>query len=445
MSHLGIFCACFTGVIVACGAVVAFLHPKLFLLMFKNLRRNLLRTTLTGAAIIGFAIMVTLIWTVICMLDLITEDQSHDIKLIITERYQQPSQMPMTHAYSLNPEHPNFMPELRGLVNKGDFMTWSFYGGTTDKNQMNFENMAFFFCMEPNHIKPMMDNVENVSDSVIREMNSDVTKVLLGRERMDKLGLKVGSKFTVYGLEQFGYKGIDLECVVAGDLPSNQYGLIGIMNAEYFYRSLDKWPSNPANKQQGSAHVLSDKRLSLVWLRVRDKDAFTKVAHIIETSPKFATRPVRVETASSGFAAFLDAYRDLLWLMKWLVVPSILVSMALVISNAIAISVRERRTEMAVMKVLGFRPAQILVVVLGEAILVGGLSGLVATAAALLLVNGIFGGVPFPVAFFPAFVVPWEALFWGFAIGGGTAVLGSILPAWTARSVKVSEVFAKVA
>ena len=119
--------------------------------------------------------------------------------------------------------------------------------------------------------------------------------------------------------------------------------------------------------------------------------------------------------------------------------------MTLVSSNAIAITVRERRTEMAVLKVLGFRPLQILLLVLGEAILVGGLSGLAATVGAIAIVNWVYGGMPFPIAFFPAFTVPWWALGWGFSIGAGTGLLGSFLPAWHARSVKVSEVFAKVA
>ena len=57
--------------------------------------------------------------------------------------------------------------------------------------------------------------------------------------------------------------------------------------------------------------------------------------------------------------------------MRWLLVPAILVTMALVIANAISISVRERRTEMAVLKVLGFHPTQILLLVLGEALLIG--------------------------------------------------------------------------
>ena len=53
-------------------------------------------------------------------------------------------------------------------------------------------------------------------------------------------------------------------------------------------------------------------------------------------------------------------------------------SLSLVIANAISISVRERRMELAVMKVLGFRPLQILVLVLGESLLLGVTAGFVA-------------------------------------------------------------------
>jgi putative ABC transport system permease protein len=55
------------------------------------------------------------------------------------------------------------------------------------------------------------------------------------------------------------------------------------------------------------------------------------------------------------------------------------------------------------------------------------------------------GGLAFPIAFFPKFRIPEEAWWWGLMIGGGTAVLGSLLPAWSARSVKVAEVFSKTA
>src|SRR5262249_29010336 len=119
-------------------------------------------------------------------------------------------------------------------------------------------------------------------------------------------------------------------------------------------------------------------------------------------------------------------------------------TMALVISNAISISVRERRIEMAVLKVLGFGPNQILGIVLGEALLIGCLAGLLSSGGTYLIVNHVLGGIRFPIAFFPAFFIPFDAIWWGPFVGGLTAFAGSILPAWSARTVKVSEVFSKI-
>src|SRR5439155_413439 len=144
-------------------------------------------------------------------------------------------------------------------------------------------------------------------------------------------------------------------------------------------------------------------------------------------------------------ASFLDAYRDLLWGMRWLLVPAILVTLALVIANAISISVRERRTEMAVLKVLGFTPNHILILVLGEALLIGCLSGLLSAWATKFLVNELIGGIAIPIGLIGKFFVAGAAPWWGLSIGALTALAGSLLPAWSARSVKVSEVFAKVA
>jgi putative ABC transport system permease protein len=118
--------------------------------------------------------------------------------------------------------------------------------------------------------------------------------------------------------------------------------------------------------------------------------------------------------------------------------------MALVISAAISISVRERRTEMAVLKVLGYGPNHILLLVLGEALLLGCTVGLGTAVFAYVLFTDIMGGIKVPIAFFPAFKVPIDALWWGLALGAGTGLAGSFFPAWVARSVKVSEVFAKV-
>ena len=117
-------------------------------------------------------------------------------------------------------------------------------------------------------------------------------------------------------------------------------------------------------------------------------------------------------------------------------------SMVLLIANAISLNVHERIKEMAILKVIGFRPVHLLVLVLGEALLLGSCSGLVAGGLIYWIANTYFSGIT--VAGSEPFPVPWQAVLWGASVGGGTALIGSALPAWTACSVRVSQVFARV-
>jgi ABC-type lipoprotein release transport system permease subunit len=77
--------------------------------------------------------------------------------------------------------------------------------------------------------------------------------------------------------------------------------------------------------------------------------------------------------------------------------------------------------------------------------LVGTLSGLASGGLTYVLINDVLQGIKFPLGFFTSFYIPASAFWWGTAMGAGTALLGSALPAWTARNVKVAEVFSKVA
>ena len=86
--------------------------------------------------------------------------------------------------------------------------------------------------------------------------------------------------------------------------------------------------------------------------------------------------------------------------MRWFLAQACIVVLSLVLANAISISVRERRTELAVMKVLGFRPEQIVLLVLGESVLLGLVAGLASAGATYTIINYGLGGLKFPIAFF---------------------------------------------
>ncbi len=443
--------------------------------VLKSLSRNLLRSVLTGMATAVFVLLVTMIWSVFSLLDRATEAKSKDLKAIMTERWQIPSQMPFGYATSLEGGAAAEPGDYRVRA-ENDAMTWQFYGGTLDPANRTRENILFFFCMEPAKLLKMMDGLDELTDRERQALDAacklmtpgqtateeearlidpnldylrgqevggrlvfggDKRRVIVGRERLAAINKRPGERFKVSSLN---FKDIDLECEVLAVFPEGRYNQSALMNRDYLNSALDDY-----ERKRGTKHPMSEKSLNLVWVRVPDMIAFQRVADQVENRGRYTTPAVKCETASSGVAAFLDAYKDLLWGARWLLVPAILAAMGLVISCAISISVRERRTEMAVLKVLGFSPSQIMALVLGEAMLLGGLCGLASAGGAWLLINKYFGGVKFPIAFFPAFMVPNEAWLWGLCIGAGTALAGSLLPAWTARSVKVSEVFSKIA
>jgi putative ABC transport system permease protein len=378
--------------------------------------------------------VVTLVVSFLALLDAIVMEKSKDFKAIVTERWQVPSQMPYAYASTLEEGAATHSGDIR----PEDSMSWSFYGGTIDPEKRTRENMLFAFALDPRKLRTMMDDLEDLDPLVQQKLVENKRGIIIGIEKLQAINKRVGERIKVTSMN---YKDIDLDFDIVGAFPDGRYNNNTVINRDYLLDALDAYPRT----HNGTKHPLADKALNLFWLRVPDPEAYRRVTEQIMSSSLYTAPAVKVETAASGIASFIEPYRDLLWGLKCLLVPALLVTMALVIANAISISVRERRTEMAVLKVLGFGPGRILALVLGEALLIGGGSGLLSAGFSYLLVHTVMGGIKFPIAFIPTFDIFVDALWWGLVLGAATALAGSIFPAWSARTIKVSEVFAKVA
>lgn len=410
-------------------------------LILKNIARNPLRTLLTSMGTMVLVLVVTLIWSVLSFLQAATADKAENFKAIVTERWQIPSQMPFAYASTLSEGAARDAKDIRPK----DSMTWQFFGGAIDPNDRKPDNFVFAFGMEPDKLLTMMDELDSLQgqakvefQAVVEKLKKTKQGIILGKERLQRLNKKVGERLTLYGLN---YRDINLEFEVVGLFPSGRYDLSAAINRDYLNDALDEYP----RKNNGKKHPMTQKTLNLVWLKVDDKKQFEQLGAQILNSPNYTSPAVKIETASSGVGNFLEAYKDFIWAIRYILAPAILVILSLVIANAISISVRERRKEMAVLKVLGFVPRQILGLVLGEAVFVGVVSGLVSSGGAYWLINNVAGGIKFPIAFFSSFFIPQAAIWWGVGIGLLTSFAGSIIPAWSARSVKVADVFAKAA
>ena len=61
---------------------------KLFWLVVKNLRRNLIRSTLTALGTMVLVFVVTLVWSILSFLQNATDEKNSNLKAIVTERWR---------------------------------------------------------------------------------------------------------------------------------------------------------------------------------------------------------------------------------------------------------------------------------------------------------------------------------------------------------------------
>ena len=111
----------------------------------------------------------------------------------------------------------------------------------------------------------------------------------------------------------------------------------------------------------------------------------------------------------------------------------------LVTANTMAESVRERTSEFAVLKTLGFTDGRVLVLVLIESCLIAGVGGCLGLGLAGLVVSRI----P-TAALFPTLYVPTSSLAAGAALVVGLGVVAGIFPALRAMRLRIVDALRRV-
>ncbi|MDX1945437.1 MAG: ABC transporter permease, partial [Pirellulaceae bacterium] len=214
---------------------------KFLLLILKNIRRNVVLSTLTSLGTVVLVLVVTLVWSILAFLSQATAEKQQNLKAIITERWQLPSQMPMAYAATLSEGAAREPGDTRPL----DSMTWSFYGGTTDLKNRTNTNSLFAFALEPKKLRTMMDDLDTLPpgpaaelDAAIEKMEQNRQGIILGRDRLKMLEKRVGERIKIYGVN---YKEINLELEIVGQFPEGRYDSSAAIHIDYLLNSLDAW------------------------------------------------------------------------------------------------------------------------------------------------------------------------------------------------------------
>ena len=122
-------------------------------------------------------------------------------------------------------------------------------------------------------------------------------------------------------------------------------------------------------------------------------------------------------------------------LMLTMILTVVFAMILLIVGNTMAQSVRERTSEVGVLKTLGFSDGTILMLVLSESVLVSVVGGWLT----LVLMYYFVGHGSFNMAMLPLFVFKKSSLIIGLALALGLGIAAGIIPAMAAMRLKITD------
>ncbi len=169
-------------------------------------------------------------------------------------------------------------------------------------------------------------------------------------------------------------------------------------------------------------------------VRVADPERAAEVAAAIDA--EFANSPYETKAEPEG--AFLQGFANQIGdvgMIMMSIIAAVFFTILLVAGNTMAYAVRERTSELAVLKAVGFTDRAVLGLVLGESLLLTALGGgLGLTLAVLLVSSGDPTGGSLPV-----FFIPNRVLASGLALILLMALAAGILPALQAGHLRIAD------
>jgi putative ABC transport system permease protein len=175
---------------------------------------------------------------------------------------------------------------------------------------------------------------------------------------------------------------------------------------------------------------------------IDDADRAPEVSSAIDT--KFANSPFETKTdTEQQFQASLTAMFGNLSLLLGSIGLAVIVTTLFVAANTMAMSVRERTTEIAVMRTLGFPARMIFLFIAGEGVLMAVIGGVIGAALAWLTVNS--NNLAVPGGLLPNFGVTASQVGVGLGLSALIGVLASVIPATMASRLKIVDALRRVA
>ena len=398
--------------------------------ILKHLRRNWVRTSST---ILGMAVCIFLFCTLRTFLKAMDDARELGNVTRLVTRHA------VSLVYNLPLPYEGQIAQLKG-VKRVAISTW--FGGSLpakkesldgkDTKEAGAPDFSKFFTNLGVEDEPYfaMHPEFKIPQDEMRAFREDLRGCIIGRGLARQFGWKLGDTFFLEsfippyrrreGPFEFVVRGIYDADLVREPAADNR---IMYFHYKYLYEATGQ-------------HVAA----GLYVVELEDPKQAASIAKAIDARFENSEAGTKTETEAAFRADFMAMAGNLALLLNSIGL-AVIFTILLVTANTMSMAVRERRTEIAVLKTLGFRSGQVMGLILAEALAIGALGGGLGLGLSALIISGVrkAPGVAAFVNGFPNFGLQLGVGSQGLGIALFLGVAAGFVPALVAYRARITE------
>jgi putative ABC transport system permease protein len=379
---------------------------KYFRLIWKNVFRKKTRTFLTTSSIVLVLVLIVILASLLQAMEADPSGGRGANRLVVQHATGLANFLPLSQRQRIE--------QIPGVVAVSPEI-W--FGGVYKDDRP--ENFFGQLSADPEIYFDKIFDDAKIDPKVNAEWKANRNGFVAGRKLVEKFKWRPGEHITLKGT----YIPLTLDLVYVGSYNAGDESNIFFHN-EYLNQS--KWFG-------------ADKFTGIYYIKVDSGENVPRVAATIDKMFENSDAPTKTLTEKQFQLQFMEMMGNVKFLIRGISLI-ILFAVTLIVANTVAMSARERVTEIAVMRTLGFRRTHILSFILSESVLMSLLGGVLGVVLAkYVLIPGMVKGMETtPMApFLLNFRVTVPTLAMAFLISVAVGILAGFVPAIRSSRIKI--------
>jgi putative ABC transport system permease protein len=386
---------------------------KLFKYIWRNISRNKVRSLLTILSV-GFSLALTTVLYGFRASQVAWQQKAEQENRIVAMNVQGFSgRLPIAAV-----------DDVRAIEHVTAAVPYAWFGGEFEQERMPFAQ----FATDPEYVFDVWPKFE-ISPDQLSEFKKNRRGAVLDARIAQKRNWNIGQKFTLKGT----FYPVNLELELVGTFKSD----LNTDSCWFHWAYLDESLRAAGRSEEETGNS------GTIFALVDQKANIPAVIKAVDDRFASSQNPTRSQTEAAFATIFTEMLGDIQLLIMG-ISALVVLCLILVAANSMAMAMRERVTEIAVLKAIGFERGRVLLMVLGEAVVVavlGGVFGLTLGCGLLQLMNmAVPQFFPFTIA---EMAGPWMS--YALLMAAGVGLISGLVPAFRAANLSVIDGLRRVA